>query len=303
MAAAAASTSAVGVVDHTPLSLLCLVIVAPNRECYDVIWSVVQATAERNRDPRRRPVIIPAVFNPQPASRGSSATASRPPSAATLESLFGKDDVLRLKPLLHIVHNLPYMCSANLCVALKVAKGTLCHPVLVQFPASCTFDERFIGTSSFDEASAPAEVIWARIPGQDFSSRFQQPAGLARDAFTLLPVINSGVVQMSNRKVSVSVRQFPITPACAITVFKCQGLTLPAMAVSRLRSPRMRKPRTALYVASPRTRESRCTIFLHPPTDADLQFFKPPPSLLRELERLAGLAVKTVQEFGRDGKV
>ena len=63
VAAAAASTSAAGGVDDTPLSPLCPVIVATNRERYDVIWSVVQATAERNRDPRRRPVIIPAVYN------------------------------------------------------------------------------------------------------------------------------------------------------------------------------------------------------------------------------------------------
>lgn len=288
----AAAAADIPLSENAPLPPLCPVIVATNAERYAIIWSVVQAVGSRSIDVRRRPLLIPAVFS-------GSARQARP-CADTLEALYGLDDVHRLMPVLPIVHNMAYMVSYNVCVSLKVANGTLCYPVMAQFPSTCTFDERYIGDAVFDMASGPAEVIWARIPGRDFSSSFSHPDGVPTDAFPFTPELASGPVQLPHRSFSVSLSQFPLAPACAITVFKCQSLTLPAIAISRLRAPRSRMPRTALYVASSRSRLSERTIFLHPISPSDSEYFRPPDTLLRELERLRVLSVETMATFGGD---
>jgi len=273
-----------------PLPPLCPVIVATNKERYDIIWSVVAAAAKRNADPSRRPVLIPGYL---------PAVKNRVPlPASTVEELFALDDVHKMMPILPLLHNMPYMVSHNVSVALNVANGTLCYPVLAQFSASCTFEQRYIGDAVFDLASEPAELIWARVPGQDFSEQFIHPAGIPVDAFPLLPFLGSGVVRLPNgRGVSVTLSQFPISPACAITVHKVQGLTLPAAAISRLRGGRIKSPKTGLYVASSRTKLAMRTVFLHALAPRDVEYFKPPVTLMTELERLENLCVSTMERF------
>lgn len=286
--AAAETTAAVNGPDngHEQLPPLCPVIVGTNEERFAVIWSCVQAAAGRNRDVLRRPVLVPATFR--------STSGSPPPTAADLMYLFDKDDVLKMMPLLPIVHNLPYMVGHNISVALKIANGTLCYPVMAQFREECTFEERFIGDAVVDVASEPAVVVWARIVGRDFSTVFTHPDGVPVDAFPMLPRDASGEVKVYGRGVAVHMKQFPIAPACALTVYKCQGLTLKAIIISRLRGGRCSSPQTALYVAASRTRLSRRTIFLGRLTTEDLAYFRPPANLLQELGRLRRMSAETI---------
>jgi len=269
---------------------LCPVIVATNKKRYDIIWSVVAAAARRNVDVHMRPVLIPGYL---PAVRNRVQL-----TASTVEEVFALDDVHKMMPVLPVVHNMPYMVSHNVLVALKVANGTLCYPILAQFSASCTFARRYIGDAVFDLASEPAELIWAQVPGQDFSAQFVHPAGMPVDAFPLLPFLGGGVVRLpGGRGVSVTLSQFPITPACAITVQKVQGLTLLAAAISRLRGGRTKSPKTGLFVASSRTKLAMRTVFLHSLTLRDVVYFKPPVTLMNELARLEGLCTSTMARF------
>lgn len=135
-----------------------------------------------------------------------------------LEHLFRTDDVHRMVPGFPVVRNMPYMVGHNVSVALDIANGTWCYPVLAQLPAECKFEEQYIEDATFDLVSHPAEVIWAHVPGKDFSNLFEHPAGVPGHAFPLIRRVGNGVVTLLNRRINVSMARFPITPACAITV-------------------------------------------------------------------------------------
>jgi len=266
------------------------VIVATKKERYDIIWSVVAAAARRNVDVHMRPVLLTGDL---PAVRNRVQL-----TASTVEEAFALDDVHKMMPVLPVVHSMPYMVSHSVSVALKVANGTLCYPILAQFSASCTFSRRYIGDAVFDLASEPAELIWARVPGQDFSAQLVHQAGMPVDAFPLLPFLGGGVVRLpGGRGVSVTLPQFPITPACAITVHKVQCLTLFAAAISRLRGGRTKSRKTGLYVASSRTKLAMRPVFLHSLTPRDVEYFKPPVTLMNELARLEGLCTSAMARF------
>jgi len=92
------------------------------------------------------------------------------------------------------------------------------------------------------------------------------------------------------------VSQIPCVPSHAITVHKVQAATLDGVIVGPLRGPGAVRnpPRTALYVAASRVRRGDALAFAWRPQQQDLDHFRPPKSLEREMERLNALARATV---------
>lgn len=66
-----------------------------------------------------------------------------------------------MMPVLSVVHNIVYMVSYNVCVLVNTDNGTFCYAVCVQFPPSCTFENRYTGDAVFDLASGRAEKIFS----------------------------------------------------------------------------------------------------------------------------------------------
>lgn len=281
---------------QVPIPPFCPVLVATNKERLAVTWQAL-CRVSRDADQRHRVVLVPACIQ-------APTRKSAPLDVRTMKQIRELDEVGKMLPLLPVAHNLPFTVHQNVSVAMGVANGTVCFPVRVCFPVGTVFEEVVVDGVVFDLASNPASIIWARIEGHDFSDCFNIPDGLSVDCFPFAPATQTSVsAKLPGRRVGVRIEQFPLTPALAITIHKSQGCTLDAVLISSLRSGDWRPPKTALYVASSRTRSSMTTMFLQPLTSADFEYFRPPATLIEELDRLKVLHERTMSLFLGEGDV
>ena len=186
------------------------------------------------------------------------------------------------------------MCTKNLNSRLRLANGSLGRVVGFQFPPGCPEHRRLC----IDEESASFVNQAARLPDVVYVK-------LLNDEETYLPDLPPGVVpvrpfeekevqiQLPNRKFKVSIKQIPLVPAFALTIDKCQGLTLEGLTLGPLRHSSRRSPRKTgtLYVALSRAKHFNSVYLLQPLTQAEADYFKPDKRCVEEDKRLRLLEV------------
>ena len=166
-------------------------------------------------------------------------------------------------PLLEICVGMPVMVTFNVAVKLGIANGTLAHVVHIQYPAGTVFNKERLQTDS-------AVEVWRAVPELIVLEPMlvKCPAtfpGIPEGLFPLLPRKSAIAGKPSSKaRFKTKVKQFPLTPAFALTVHKVQGLTLERVVLGDWRGGRHNRfSGTGLYVATSRvaTREGLTTLF------------------------------------------
>ena len=132
---------------------------------------------------------------------------------------------------------------------------------------------------------------------------------LLEDKTVYLPALPPGVVpirpivenridiKLPHRTFRVSICQIPLVPVFALTIDKCQGLTLEGLTLGPLLHSSRRRPRKTgtLYVGLSRAKRFEPVNLLQPLEQKDIDYFKPDERCIEEDRRLRSLEWVTLR--------
>jgi hypothetical protein len=213
----------------------------------------------------------------------------------------GDEKTSRLPTLLYIQIGMPVMITFNQNVDLGVANGQLGTVVRVQFSPSTTWT--VVPDPSLDNAlvrvpSEMPEIIFVKLnkstPGMRTNALTQLQTQLNLPENTvpiLIEKARSDKLRLSaKRSITVSLEQFPLVPAFAITIHKIQGQTLTRAIIGSFRNNLSSIASfSAIYVALSRARRLDQLLLLEKFDSAIVRRCSIPMHLLDELKRLEAL--------------
>lgn len=202
---------------------------------------------------------------------------------------------------------MPVVINFNVSVELKIANGTRGTLYAWEFPKGTTFTpHKLFGDSNATvlRASHPVSVVYVRVPklNDKISPAALQkirtllPEGFPLDVFPLIPRIEyENITIKAGMVVHVAISQVPFNISLSGTLYKFQSLKYDWILLDELRKgehPYV-PPHESLYVAASRATHLEHLFLTKPLTDEDFAYFKPRPSVLIELDRLAEIALET----------
>jgi hypothetical protein len=126
------------------------------------------------------------------------------------------------------------------------------------------------------------------------------PEGFPLDVFPLIPRIEYANIKIKPGViVHVAISQVPFNISLSCTLYKFQSLKYDWILLDELRKgehPYV-PPHESLYVAASRATHLKHLFLTKPLTDEDFDYFKPRPSVLIELARLAEVAIETKERL------
>ena len=206
---------------------------------------------------------------------------------------------------------MPVVINFNVGVELKIANGTRGTLYAWEFPKGTTFTPHRLfkdSTATVLRASHPVSVVYVRVPklNDKISEaalrkiRTLLPEGFPLDVFPLIPRIEyENITIKAGIIVHVAISQVPFNISLSGTLYKFQSLKYDWILLDELRKgehPYV-PPHESLYVAASRATHLEHLFLTKPLTDEDFAYFKPRPSVLIELARLAEIAVETKERL------
>ena len=189
---------------------------------------------------------------------------------------------------LDITLGMPIICSRNdVNQELKVKNGSLGYIVGIQFSQANT---HYTTSTAYNVVEirtykVPPEIVFVKL----FDSEHVYIDGLPPGVIPILYCNSSKPIEviLPNRSFKLKICQFLFAAGFAITVEKCQGLTLDTMIIGDMLHPTRMSPQvTSLYVALSRIRNVDNLRSLMKFERRWMSYFKPNKLLLDVIEKL-----------------
>ena len=268
-----------------------------NKTRHSLNWKSILQTKKKREN--LGVVIVPALFSKSP--RGKVL------SRQDIESLYklGDEMLERLPPLLPLYSGMPVTITQNINPSMGIANGSTGSIIGFKNFNTNTLSSIEIDGMDFLLADDFPDAVYVTI--DQYRSHSKQP-GIPSDfplnTIAVEPYKITTSVRLKSlylKPFSVSVKQFPISPAFSSTVFKLQGKTCDSIVLFSIKE--LEKNPTSLYVFCSRVKTLQGLNFCEKLDYNHIHHFKPSESVLEEENRLHLLADSTIQSYEENMKL
>ena len=208
----------------------------------------------------------------------------------------------RMAPYLDLIPGMPIQITQNIRNAKGIANGTMAKLVYVIFPDDTAF-RLVIDSATETSVYYPTKRPLYALVQVNRGIGAQAVPGLPSDIFPVFPdakayqpstVSLTSARDGTDRKITLSLKQFPFVNAVGSTIYKIQGETLKSMVVVDWKAGSGADKPQQVYLMVSRAISRSAFLTMSPLTSSMVAWAKPPAKFLAEEERLLQESEKTV---------